>query len=99
MPRQRAVIRDDGKRYRSMSDAAQDLLRESGMKPDKNTAHSMAGSISNACGRKRGRRSAYGHDWRYADERPREEIERENEELKREVEVLRCMLEALTASR
>lgn len=95
----RAVIRDDGKRYGSLTQAARALMREQGMPPNERHAQQMSSNISAACSGNHAVKSAYGHNWRYADDRPREEIERENEELKREVEVLRCRLEALTASR
>lgn len=91
----RAVIRDDGKRYGSLTQAARSLMRDMGMPPNPRIASGMASSISAACRERR--KCAFGHDWRYADERPREEIERENEELKREVEVLRCRLEAMAS--
>ena len=96
----RAVIRDDGKRYSSMTKAAMALMREQGIPPNPRYARQMSSNISAVCRSNNSSRSAYGHGWRYADERPREEIERENEELKQEVEVLKCRLEAaLTASR
>lgn len=96
----RAVIRDDGERYSSMTKAAMALMREQGIPPNPRYARQMSSNISAACRANHSLKSAYGHDWRYADERPREEIERENEQLKREVEVLKCRLEvALMASR
>lgn len=95
----RAVIRDDGKRYGSLTQAARALMQEQGLPPDERYAKQMSSNISAACRANHALKSAYGHDWRYADERPREEIERENEQLKREVEVLKCRLEALMASR
>ena len=95
----RAVIRDDGKRYSSMTKAAMALMAEQGLPPNPKYARQMSSNISAACRENHALKSAYGHDWRYGDERPREEIERENEQLKREVEVLKCRLEALMASR
>lgn len=95
----RAVIRDDGKRYPSMTKAAMALMAEHGLPPNQKYARQMSSNISAACRANHALKSAYGHDWRYADERPRDEIERENEELKRKVVVLECRLEALMASR
>lgn len=95
----RVVIRDDGKRYPSMTKAAMALMSELGIPPNPRYARQMSSNISAACRDNHALKSAYGHNWRYGDERPREEIERENEELKREVEVLRCRLETLMASR
>lgn len=95
----RAVIRDDGKRYGSLTQAARALMQEQGLTPNPKYARQMSSNISAACRANHALKSAYGHDWRYGDERPREEIERENEQLKQEVEVLKCRLEALMASR
>jgi len=77
------VVRDDGKRYRTMTEAALDVLRENGLEPNMDRAHSMAGAIGLVC---RGieRNTAYGHEWRFADERPREQLLDEIERLKAE---------------
>lgn len=95
----RAVIRDDGERYSSITKAAQALMSEQVIPPNPRYARQMSSNISAACRGIHSLKSAYGHNWRYADERPREEIVRENEELKRKVVVLECRLEALMTSR
>ncbi len=81
------VVRDDGKRYRTMTEAALDVIREDGLEPDMDRAHSMASAIGRAC-RGEGQKTAYGHEWRFADERPREQLLDEIERLKAEIERL-----------
>lgn len=91
----RAVIRDDGRRYGSMAQAARSLMREQGLPPNPAYASQMASSISAACiGRTR--KSAYGHEWRYAEERSLVELAEKVGELEREVEVLKCRMDMLS---
>ena len=59
--RPRAVIRDDGRRYRSAKAAALDMMREWGVAADIGTAYTMGSNIGKAA---RGvTRTAYGHEW------------------------------------
>ena len=81
------VVRDDGKRYRTMTEAALALLLEDGLEPDRARANAMASAIGRAC-RGEGQKTAYGHEWRYADRRSREQLLAEIERLKAEIERL-----------
>jgi hypothetical protein len=65
MGRRTPVVRSDGKRYASITDACHDLLREWGAKHTYAEICGMAGNISRVCNRKPSCNTAYGYGWRY----------------------------------
>ena len=75
MARSRAVRRDDGKEYASITDACRDLINE-GYRGNPYRMHPNILAVIQGRGR-----TAYGHQWEEIDGRSKGEVARELEEV------------------